>query len=72
MSGELYIYNLFILRNILASLHSNENIKREAIKRKDGEICYKVTWPKFKGGEEVARKVAVPQTYGNLYVVDIY
>ncbi|KAK3742608.1 hypothetical protein QZH41_018324 [Actinostola sp. cb2023] len=50
-------------RHILASVHFNENVKREARKSKDGKTYYKVTWPKFKQGEEVVREVLVPHTY---------
>jgi len=57
---------LFCNRHILASLHFNENIKREARKTKEGNTYYKVTWPKFKQGEEVVREVSVPHTYSKL------
>ena len=59
-------------RNILACLHFNENVKREARKRKDGKIYYKVTWQKFKQGGEVVREVAVPQTYGIYQYINLY
>ena len=51
-------------RHILASLHFNENLKRESKKDEDGKTYYKVTYPKFKLGEEVVREVAIPPTYG--------
>ena len=54
-------------RHILASLHFNENVKREPKKTKDGRTYYKVTWPKFKLGDEVVREVAVPHTYSKQY-----
>jgi len=31
---------------------------------KDGEKYFKVTYPKYKLGEEVVREVASPPTYG--------
>jgi len=31
---------------------------------KNGEAYIKVTYPKFKFGEEIMREVAVPPTYG--------
>jgi len=48
----------------LASLHFNENVRREKQKSKDGEDYLKVTFPKFKLGEEVVREIAVMPTYG--------
>ncbi|XP_067030157.1 uncharacterized protein [Acropora muricata] len=56
-------------RHILASLHFNENIHRECQTSKDGTPYMKVTYPKFKLGDEVVREVAVPPTYG--YVQEI-
>jgi len=51
-------------RHILASLHFNENVQRATQVSKNGEAYIKVTYPKFKLGEEVVREVAVPPTYG--------
>ncbi|XP_068750851.1 uncharacterized protein [Montipora capricornis] len=56
-------------RHILASLHFNENVKRETQKDANGKPYYKVSYPKFKLGEEVVREVAVQPTYG--YVDEI-
>lgn len=50
-------------RHILASLHFNENVKRKKLTSENGEEYYKVTYPKFKLGEEVVREVDVPPTY---------
>ena len=52
-----------IFRHILASLHFNENVHRDTQLTKEGEKYYKVTYPKFKLGEEVVREVAKPPTY---------
>ena len=56
---------LFVLccRHILASLHFNENMKRQKLTSEDGQEYYKVTYPKFKLGEEVIREVDVLPTY---------
>ena len=35
-------------------------------KTEDGKDYYKVTYPKFKLGEEVVREIAVPPTYGKV------
>ena len=55
----------FFHRHILASLHFNENLKRETHKASDGSDYIKVTYPKFKFklGEEVVRGVALLPTY---------
>ena len=54
-------------RHILASLHFNENVKRDTQISKKGEAYTKETYPKFKLGEEVVREVAVPPTDGELH-----
>lgn len=73
----IYNVNLFSLlclcdRHILASLHFNENVKRQIKTSDDGDEYFRVTYPKFKLGEEVVRKVVVPPTYGklNVYVLN--
>ena len=64
--AQLHVtYNLSY-RHILASLHFNENVKRETQTDKNGKPYYQVSYPKFKLGEEVVREVAVPPTYGRL------
>ena len=52
------------IRHVLASLHFNENVHRECQTSKDGTPYMKVTYPKFKLGDEVVREVTVPPTYG--------
>ena len=44
--------------------HFNENVQRATQVSKNGEAYIKVTYPKFKLGEEVMREVAVTPTYG--------
>ena len=39
-------------------------MKRQTQKSEEGNEYFKVTYPKFKLGEEVVREVAVPPTYG--------
>lgn len=51
-------------RHVLASLHFNENLQRQTKKSDKGEDYLKVTYPKFKLGEEVVREVPVSPTYG--------
>ncbi|CAH1242289.1 Hypp6543 [Branchiostoma lanceolatum] len=46
--------------HILAVLHFNENLKRQVHNTKDGRAYYRVTYPKYKLGEEVVKKVAAP------------
>lgn len=53
----------YTFRDILASLHFNENLHRDAQLTKNGEKYYKVTYPKYKLGEEVVHEVASPPTY---------
>lgn len=51
-------------RHIIAGLHFNENVKRGTKVNKQGKTIYRVTYPKYKLGEEVVREVTVPPTYG--------
>ena len=59
----------FILttRQILASLHFNENVHREVKKNKNGEVRTRVWWPKFKAGEAVVKEVKVEPTYSVIF-----
>ena len=43
----------------MASLHFNENINRQTKISDDGEEYFKVTYLKFKLGDEVAHEVTV-------------
>ena len=64
---DFLLHNLLVhgytFRHILASLHFNENLHRDTQLNKDGEKYFKVTYPKYKLGEEVVREVASPPTY---------
>jgi hypothetical protein len=53
-----------MFRQILASLHFNENVYRDTKKKKTGEEVKRVWWPKLKSGEALVRKVKVEPTYG--------
>ena len=76
-AGQSYMRLLFIVycylfyRHILASLHFNENIQRETQLSRDGNEYIRVTYPKFKLGEEVVREVACPPTYGMITWLEI-
>ena len=53
----------FYFRHTLAILHFNENLQRETRTTPDEKPYFKVTYPKFKYGEEVVREIPVPPTY---------
>lgn len=63
-TNYLPTFQFCFFRHILASLHFNENLKREIMKSQKGEEYVRIYWPKFKLGEEVVRGVMVPPTYG--------
>ena len=44
-----------------------KNVKRRSKQNKNGEVYMKVTYPKYKFGEELVREVACAPTYGKLY-----
>lgn len=48
-------------------MHFNENVSRKSKTDKNGEVYMKVTYPKYKFGEELVREVASSPTYGKLY-----
>ena len=60
----------YIVRHILASLHFHENVNRQRKICDDGEEYFRVTYPKFKLGNEVVCRVTVPPTYGMFPVLN--
>ncbi|XP_068704429.1 uncharacterized protein [Montipora foliosa] len=56
-------------RHILAVLHFNENVNRQTKTAENGDEYFRVTYPKFKLGDEVVREVAVPPTYGYVQAI---
>lgn len=59
----LNVWAIFYFRHILAILHFNENLKRQPQRTKDGRTYYRVTYPKYKLGEEVVKHVPSLPTY---------
>lgn len=59
----LTLLSVLYLRHILAILHFNENLMRQPQCTKDGRTYYRVTYPKYKLGEEVVKHVPSPPTY---------
>lgn len=52
-------------RAILAALHFNFNLKRETKLDEVGNPIFRVTYPKFKDGEDTVREAKVSANYGN-------
>jgi len=63
-----FVFQYSHFRHILASLHFNENVQRAAQLGKNGHEYIKVSYPKYKLGEEVVRDVKTPPSYGE-YIV---
>lgn len=59
----MFLHLNFHFRHVLACLHYNENLKRMSKKTKDGKIYTKMSYPKYKLGEEAVRNVKVQPTY---------
>ena len=55
-----------MFRHIMACLNFNENVCRQTKKTKEGVPYFKVTFPKYKLGNELARLIAVAPTYDNV------
>jgi len=53
-----------LFRTILAALHFNYNLHREAKTDSDGNIKLRVTYTKFKNGEGKVKEVKTKQNYG--------
>ena len=51
-------------RLMVAALHFNENTSRVQAATKEGNLQYKISFPKFKHGEYSVRKRTVDPTYG--------
>ena len=51
-------------RLLLAALHFNENASREQAVTKKGDECYDITFPKFKKGGYIVKKILADPTYG--------
>ena len=61
---------LYVLhRHVMASLHFNENVSRQTRLTKSGQKYIKVTYPKFKLGDELVREIPTAPTYGKKYPV---
>ena len=56
------VYNFS--RHALATLHFNENLQRKPQTSKDEKVYFKVSYPKYKLGEEVVRHISLTPTYG--------
>lgn len=48
----------------LAALHFNENASREQAVTKKGDERYDITFPKFKKGGYIVKKILADPTYG--------
>ena len=61
---DFFVFQYSHFRHILASLHFNENVQRATQVGKNGLEYIKVSYPKYKLGEEVVRDVKTPPSYG--------
>ena len=50
----------------LAALHYNENVGRAQAQTQQGREQYKISFPKFKRGEHIVRRVLEDPAYGML------
>ena len=51
----------------MACLHFNVNVCSKKKKTKKGDRYIKVTFPKYKLGDELVREIAVAPTYGKYF-----
>ena len=58
------LYLFLFKRLMIAALHFNENSARPSARTKEGDVQYKISFPKFKQGEYTVRKKSVEATYG--------
>nr|XP_022311415.1 uncharacterized protein LOC111116717 [Crassostrea virginica] len=58
-----FSYHGMYCRLMIAALHFNENSARPSARTKEGDVQYKISFPKFKQGEYTVRKKSVEATY---------
>ncbi|XP_021356047.1 uncharacterized protein LOC110451810 [Mizuhopecten yessoensis] len=58
-----FSYNGMMCRLLLAALHFNENSGREQAVTSQGELCYKIVFPKHKKGGYTLREVKTEPTF---------
>ena len=68
MSIFFFFFIFCFLRTILAAIHFNYNLQRDAKIDEQGNPKLKVTYAKFKQGEATVREVRELQNYGNFKV----
>lgn len=66
------LWGFFSLRLMVAALHFNENTSRVQAATKEGNMQYKISFPKFKHGEYSVRKKMVDSTYGNYNATSLF
>lgn len=59
-----FSYHGMYCRLMIAALHFNENSSRPSATTKEGDLQYKISFPKFKHGDYSVRKKSVDPTYG--------
>lgn len=60
-----FSYHGMYCRLMIAALHFNENSSRPSATTKEGDLQYKISFPKFKHGDYSVRKKSVDLTYGD-------
>ncbi|XP_048733591.2 uncharacterized protein LOC125649824 [Ostrea edulis] len=58
-----FSYHGMYCRLMMAAIHYNENASRSQATTRDGDLQYKISFPKFKQGDYSVRKVTVEPTY---------
>ena len=57
---------------MIAALHFNENAGRAKAVNKEGNLEYKIVFPKYKKGSTIVRRITINCTYGGYTIVAQY
>ena len=65
-----FSFNSLKSRLLLASMHYNENARRNQQQNKQGDMQYAIAFPKYKKGGYIVRKILTRCTYN--YIDDFF
>ena len=65
-SGQIFYHSHY--RCLLAAMHFNYNLNRQAKTNANGEATLRVNYPKQKYGEATVKEGKSQQNYGNVHV----
>ena len=65
--NKYYTYTLIHIRLQISALHFNENSNKQHAKTKEGQKKYSISFPKYKKGGHIVRRIKENSTYSKRY-----